>query len=325
MKCFTLFVLLLIGASSMVFASMRDDEYTDLVMTAARTPLFIPDEADVKPSQKAAFETYKNGFLARQLLFSQPLDECIPKLYELWSGTGHTNEVAVLLDLDGNKIEERSFYTAVNIQLNFLSGLYFGFLSQGHIAFLWMKGDLDDPIISDTFYKFYWWYEGRRYLSQIWNNWLECWQQEQSLEKPRKAVEQELVSEITGLGYHIFPYLYNELRLGDKSMIKLLKKLSRPERGSWIFEDFQSWWENNKAHYTFPKPEGYDNVRNKLLLGPLGQDKTMLRAMDRWNINTKKFYADPNSFKENYWYYKIGDKDISSEEISEIKRNLKTE
>lgn len=55
-------------------------------------------------------------------------------------------------------------------------------------------------------------------------------------------------------------------------------------------------------------------------------DKVWLVSnMVTWNNSTKEFYADPNNLKENYWYYKISDKDISSEEISEIKQNLKTE
>ena len=324
MKILRPFLILSVAIANFTYASLSDERYVELIMKAASTPLCMPEESAIKPSQKEIFEIYKEGFVARQQLFSQPVSEYLPKLYDFWSDTRYTNEVVILRDLDGKEIVERSFYTAVDIQLDFMSGLYFGFLTKGHIGFLWMKGDLDDPIISSSSYKYFWWYEGRRYLPEIWNDWLNCWRAEQRLEKPRKAVEEGLLSEITGYGYHIFPYLYNELRLGDKSMSKVLEEMSKPEKGSWIFEDFPSWWEKNQKNFSFTNPEGYESIKAKLLLGAFPYSKLMLGDMDRWNKNIKKFYADPNNLKENYWYYKISDKDISSEEISEIKQNLKT-
>lgn len=325
MKLFYLFMIFSLALSNALYAFLSDEEYVDLVMKSASVPLFMPKESDIKQDQKELFETYKTGFSARCNLFSQGIDECLPKLYDFWSDPRYTNTIVVLRDLDGESITQRSFYSAIDLHLNFISGLYFGFSTKGHIAFLWMKGDLDDPIISDSYYKYFWWYEGRHYLPEIWNNWLNCWRLEQNLEKPRKTVEQELISEITGFGFHIFPYLYRELKLGDKSMNKVLKKLSEPARGSFKFEDFLTWWEKNQVKFSFPKPEGYDKVRSRLLLGPLSKNKTLLRDMDRWQKNIKEFYTDPNNLKENYWYYKIGDKNISAEEISAIKQNYKGE
>ena len=205
-----------------------------------------------------------------------------------------------------------------NCKAYYLMGLSFGFASVGTVAFPWLTGTGQDLTIPATQYHYFWWYEGRKYLPNIWENWYACWQMENGRDNPRELVLNQLANEIAGFGYHIFPYLTNAIET-DSTLTNVLLSLKGPQHDGWVFEDFSKWYRENKVRFTLPECETLKKTLERTTLEKMPISKSNKDNMLRWQKNEEQFYTT-NSFNNYYWYYKVNAKeDISEEDIFQAK------
>lgn len=307
------FIIIIFLAFSSIFASfanakMAENEYFDLVMTAVSAPIGI------KNATQATNAFVINSLMARRRLCAEPPAEALPALYSLWQNLSYTNVQAKVYDANGKEFARVSFYDSLSLQLMYQNGLYLGYDTQGHIAMLFISGKIDDLIASPDVFHYYWWYEGRKQIDIVWAQWLSCWSTEMKREKPRKVVLKELISEITGLGFYVFPFIYSEMIKGNNSMQLVVDKFSDNLRGSWRIDNFCEWWNENKSKYNFPEPAGFLSIKSRIQ-----QDATLYNCMSRWYENSQKFYFDEDNFKKNYWYFKLPNGEVSANDIKTLK------
>lgn len=193
-----------------------------------------------------------------------------------------------------------------------MMNLTFGMDSLGTICFPWLTGKGNDLTISSVNYHYFWWYEGRKYLPQIWNEWYECWRSETTRENPRTIILEQLANEITGLGYHIFPYL-NDCLESDKTLALVVETMRKPGRGNRVFGDFRKWYQEKGSVLSLPPCETLKVAEKRFNLERLPLSKATLNRMKLWQANAEKYYSNVQ-INTNYWYYKI---DPQIETVSE--------
>lgn len=167
----------------------------------------------------------------------------------------------------------------------------------------------------------FWWYEGRKYMPDIWQDWYKCWRSEMTLVIPRTNVIEQLVVDMADFGMYTFPYVEEAIKLGDYSLDPLLKKLNSEYENYKLPEtckDFLSWYSTNSCKYALPPCEGLDNARkritNKRLLEEISctntylfADNPILHHMSAGNVakyekSFAAYAANPPEIPD-YWYY----------------------
>ena len=202
--------------------------------------------------------------------------------------------------------DEADLYTAEAEPLLFdKCGLKFGF-SYASIAMFWTK-KFNIPVISSPRTMYYWWYEGRKYLPEIWNDWYACWQKEVSREQPRKTVLENLAADINSLSYHIAPFVYKAIKDGDGSLTNYFKGV-KPVGGAFSrnVEPYTSWWEREKEGCTLPPCEGFEAASKRLENVSELFEEDMLKTIQMLSEAAKEYYSKPRE-KSGYWYYNLAD------------------
>lgn len=293
-----------------IFAAVSSEEYLSLLydssasyFAAQNKDLDIPNEKlDLWNSETRTFKAI-------------PVSEALPLIMSLMERGEITNRVE---STDSGKTFENKAINFADHRAFLLTQLCFGFDSLGTIAFPWLSGKGNDLTIPSTLFHYYWWYEGRKYLPNIWTEWYACWQEENKRETPRTLVLNQLASEITGLGYHVFPYLASALE-NDKTLKKVVEAYRTPGRGNWRFTDFSEWYSENRGKFTLPECETLDSAKKRFNINVLPIHESVIEMMNIWQSNAKRYYAE-NSKNSNYWYYKISAKeDITEDDISQAK------
>ena len=196
-------------------------------------------------------------------------------------------------------------------------GLKFNY-SYKSVAMYWTR-KFNIPVISSPRAMYYWWYEGRKYLPEIWNDWYSCWQKEQSREKPRKVVFELLAEDLNQLSYHIAPFGYKAIKDGDGSLTNYFKGV-KPVGGifSRKTEPYTTWWEREQKNCALPACEGLDAASKRL--GNMEElfNEDMLKMIQTLSDAAKEYYSKPRG-KTDYWYYNlVDDQDYSGEDASQI-------
>ena len=239
---------------------------------------------------------------------SVPVSEALPELMSLFVRKVITNRLERIGDITITNYAVGYAYKKAFL----LTGLTFGFNSYGHIAFPWLTGKGQLMTIPSTMYSFFWWYEGRRYVEQIWNAWYACWQTECGRENPRSLVKKTLADEICGLGYYVFPFLYQNLE-NDKSLNEIVSMFNEPSHGNWGFKNFSEWYSINSNRFVLPTVETISVAGKRFEISNLPVSKMTLDSMQAWEKAASDFYRS-NNISSNYWYNKIQNKNIISEE-----------
>jgi hypothetical protein len=297
MKNIILLVLLLVPLA----VKAADADYTSLLYKASAFESLIALD-------KSNAEKYEDLKAASVQLKSIPISEALPEMMTLFERKAITNRVEKL-----NGLVVTNYAVSYAYKRAFLlTGLTFGFNSYGHVAFPWLTGKGQLKTIPSTLYFFFWWYEGRRYVEQIWTAWYGCWRTECEREDPRPLVKKTLADEICGLGYHVFPYIYQNLE-SDKSLNDVVSMFNEPNHGSWRIKDFSEWYGINAEKFALPFAETFSAASKRFDISNLPVSPTTLDLMQVWEKAASEFYKS-NNISSNYWYYKILDKEINSEE-----------
>ena len=302
-----LLLLFLVSVSVNLFA-LEEAEYLRLLYNASKAvPL---SQSDIDKGKTKSYISFSDLELFNKLAPA----EALPLLISSLEKGIITNRIETIENTQiTNSVIEFANYKAYH-----LMGLSFGFDSVGTVAFPWLTGKGDDLTIPVTQYHYFWWYEGRKYMPNIWENWYACWQMENGRDNPRELVLNQLANEIAGFGYHIFPYLTNAIET-DSTLTNVLLSLKGPQHGGWVFEDFSKWYRENKARFTLPECETLKKTLERTTLEKMPISKSNKDNMLRWQKNEEQFYTT-NSFNNYYWYYKINTKeDISEEDIFQAK------
>ncbi len=226
-----------------------------------------------------------------------------PRFDELDEAAKKANVTSLSKSFTG---EAADLYTAEAETLLYdKSGLKFSY-SYSSIALFWTK-QFGIPIMTSPKVMYYWWYEGRKYLPEIWKDWYACWQKEVSREQPRKTVLENLAADINSLSYHIAPFVYKAIKDGDESLTKYFKGV-KPVDGAFSrnVEPYTSWWEREKEGCTLPPCEGFEAASKRL--GNVSEifDEDMLKTIRNLSEAAKEYYSKPRE-KSSYWYYNLAD------------------
>lgn len=245
------------------------------------------------------------------------------KYYEEWNASlmelGKLTSLAPAqaLEYSFRSIEDHSFsfencvlptnelYLAVKGVIDVCSGIELH-LTLGKLPFVWMN-DERNVYTGQTF--IWWWYDGRRYVPKIWEEWYACWKEEMGREKPRPVVQDWLVKDIVMLRYNVYPYLYKAVTEGDTVLEKCLADNFVPIR-------CEDTWDFSNKGYTLPKCEGYESALARFSENP-PYTKEQLADIRRWGEKAKRYYSNPNRTPA-YWYHYLDPDDSCSD-----KDNLK--
>ena len=187
-------------------------------------------------------------------------------------------------------------------------------------------------------YAYYWWYDGRKYATNIWNDFYQCWQYEQSRPASRPTVLKQLAEEIAEMGISTLPIVKNAIQGGDTTLNLVLKALAeRLKIGDITNMNYLTWYSQNERKYELPPCEGLWAAKAKIL------DTNFVNEIDgifNTNINSRisdaypgfmQLYADQiNCFYTNhpsvpdYWYYKLPDDvlEVDDNVVLSIDRNV---
>ena len=226
-----------------------------------------------------------------------------PRFDELDEAAKKANVTSLSKSFTG---EAADLYTAEAETLLYdKSGLKFSY-SYSSIALFWTK-QFGIPIMTSPKVMYYWWYDGRKYLPEIWKDWYACWQKEVSREQPRKTVLENLAADINSLSYHIAPFVYKAIKDGDESLTKYFKGV-KPVDGAFSrnVEPYTTWWEREREGCTLPPCEGFEAASKRL--GNVNElfDEDMLETIQKLSEAAKEYYSKPRE-KSGYWYYNLVD------------------
>lgn len=178
---------------------------------------------------------------------------------------------------------------------------------------------------STSNFPYFWWYEGRKYATNIWEDFERCWQYEQARTIPRSSVLRLLAKEIAELGISALPIIKSKIENGDTTMEPVLKAMAEKlEDGGITNSNFITWYNTEGGKYILPPCEGleaakvriadtnYVNELNGIIsLSSLGH-KTV--RLDDANPCFMKDYLDQMlAYFTNrppvpkHWYYKLPD------------------
>ncbi|MBO7435966.1 hypothetical protein J6U76_08265 [bacterium] len=208
-----------------------------------------------------------------------------------------------------------------------------------YITEIWAKHHWPPPSPSNFY--IYWWYEGRKYATNIWNDFYTCWQYEQARQNPREGVLDCLAKEISELGISAIPLVKGAIDSGDNTLNPVLKALAiKLEDGGLTNQTFASWYSSNGSKYTLPACEGleaaklritdtnYVNELNGIFsIGSLGHktirtDKSYKEYMQAYSREMLSYYTNRPAVPD-YWYYKLPDEisNFTSRMAFELDRN----
>lgn len=186
-------------------------------------------------------------------------------------------------------------------------------------------------------FAYYWWYDGRKYATNIWNDFYRCWQYEQARTTPRPTVLKQLAEEISGLGISALPIVKDAMQNGDTTLDPVLKALAEKlEIGGITNMNYLVWYQQNGSKYELPPCKGLLAAKTRISdtnfvneIDGIFNENRIPRISDAYP-GFMKLYADQiNCFYTNhpsvpnYWYYKLPDDVLEVDEnfVFDLDRN----
>lgn len=174
-------------------------------------------------------------------------------------------------------------------------------------------------------FPYFWWYEGRKYATNIWEDFERCWQYEQARTVPRASVLRLLAKEIAELGISALPIVKSKIENGDTTLDPVLKALAEKlEDGGITNSSFITWYNNEGSKYILPPCEGLEAAKVRIAdtnyvnelngVFSLGSPVHKTVRLDDANPDFMKDYLDQMlAYFTNrppvpkHWYYKLPD------------------
>ena len=151
------------------------------------------------------------------------------------------------------------------------------------------------------------WYEGRKYIQQMWNDWYNCWKLELKRELPRSFILKALSDEAKSYTFFFYPYVYEAIKKGDKMLEKYFKDFYMKDLSSERkYESFVIWWERNKDECALPLCEGFEEAMERLKGKKTAYTDQNLAYIRDWSTKSRKYYTNPPE-QPDYWYYRLKD------------------
>ncbi len=192
-----------------------------------------------------------------------------------------------------------------------------------YITEIWAKHHWPPP--SPSNFPIFWWYEGRKYATNIWNDFYICWQYEQARQSPREGVLDCLAKEIAELGISAIPLVKGAIDSGDNTLSPVLKALAvKLEDGGLTNQTFANWYSSNSENYILPACEGLETAKLRIAdtnyvnelngifnVGSLGHetirtDNSYKNYMQDYSREMLSYYTNRPAVPD-YWYYKLSD------------------
>lgn len=317
------------------FISTLLDSYIPNTNTNNCEFIDLEQEIDQQFSSAEAAETNLNNLSSSALLpiLFQILEEGsfgTNEFYERYSDWDETSNGEVIGIYRQDKITKKpvKIYSLVGScicdKLNVFTKSKDWFLTE-----IWVKyipsGVINKCPPATCHFPYFWWYEGRKYATNIWSDFYRCWQYEQARATPREGVLDQLAKEIAELGICAIPIVKDAIDDGDNTLAPVLKALAvKLGEGGLTNQSFSSWYSENASKYILPPCEGleaaklriadtnYVNELNGIInLGQTGH-KTV-RTYDGYANFMNAFRAEMAAYYTNrpavpdYWYYKLAD------------------
>ena len=188
---------------------------------------------------------------------------------------------------------------------------------------------------------FYWWYEGRKYATNIWQDFYTCWRLERARETPRPTVLKELADEIACMGITLLPIVKDAIQAGDDTLDPVLKSLAvKLEIGGITNMNYLAWYQQNGSKYELPPCEGLEAAKLRIA------DTNYVNELEGiFNFNVPghatartsdayhgymKLYKDQMDYFythhpkiPDYWYYKLPDdvQEVDPSIVLDLDRN----
>ena len=191
-------------------------------------------------------------------------------------------------------------------------------------------------------FHYYWWYDGRKYATNIWNDFYACWRYEQTRANPRPTVLKQLADEIACMGITLLPIVKDAIQGGDNTLGPVLESLAEKlEIGGITNMNYLAWYQQNGSQYELPACEGLEAAKLRItdtnyvnefegILYPNIPGYMTVRTCDAWR-GFMKIYADQlKCFYTNhptvpkYWYYNLPDDvlEVDDKIVLSIDRNI---
>lgn len=191
-------------------------------------------------------------------------------------------------------------------------------------------------------FPFYWWYDGRKYATNIWNDFYACWQYEQTRANPRPTVLKQLADEIACMGITLLPIVKDAIQGGDNTLGPVLESLAEKlEIGGITNINYLVWYQQNGSKYELPACEGLEAAKLRIadtnyvnefegIFYPNIPGYMTVRTSRAWP-GFMKIYADQikcfytnHPTVPNYWYYKLPDDvlEVDDKIVLSIDRNI---
>ena len=307
-------VVCIVLFSSIVFG-IEPERFASLLEKAGQTPAIVFEKDDFSwDKYPAEVKTnFIDGVNAQDQLNKLAPSETIPILFDLLEN-GKDIEKAIPLYLEKHGYYTNSFTEEIYKQIRDQGGISCGYSGLGSLAFPWLTKKYRGKDFNEREIQYFWWVYDRKHLPEIWQTWYRCWQEENSRPEPRKYVQTRLLSDVSCLGFYIFPYLAETLK-NDKSLEAIVDIFKSypcfPIKG-----DFQLWWEDNEARYAFPEAKGWNHALEIIRTEKLAVYGSAKENMFLWHELAEKYYSGYNV--NRYWYYFLSDKEeIKEEDITE--------
>lgn len=309
--------------------------------SSERTNAYWEARLDTLTQEAEAADTY---------LKAMPPSTLIPLLFRiLEEGSFGTNETVkaycnwyegddepVAFNYNGKAIKEET------VELYRMAGKYIADDLELETSGDWKIMSIATCAWASDVFPFYWWYDGRKHATNIWNEFYRCWQYEQERSNPRPTVLKELADEIACMGITLLPIVKDAIQGGDNTLSTLLESIAEKlEIGGITNMNYLTWYQQNKNKYELPRCEGLEVAKLRIadtnyvneLEGIFNFDipgHTTARTSDADPEIMKTHVDDMNGFCTNhpsvpdYWYYKLSDDvlEVNDKIVLSIDRNV---
>ncbi len=296
-----------------------------------------------KPSDEAISEAkaFTNAFIYAKEFDNIPPAKAIPILFDLLENDNLTDHMQVFCDGMYTNSFGEWVYQLIMDKMNLEASF-----SPESVTMLWVpKGSM---IIDRKEFLFFWYYAGLKHLPVLWNDWYNLWKNETQRQDPRPDVLKRLAEEINRqFGYHLFPYVAEAIKNGDRTLQPLLDELPRdggyhysfllyppanhidgkiPEEVKPYFPvpkqafsndvSFVEWWNLNKDDYIFAQPKTkLADLKHiaKRKYRPNVIDETRYKAALRLEKALDEYCALKDRPISNCWYFSLKEENDSEQ------------
>ena len=176
------------------------------------------------------------------------------------------------------------------------------FTSHINVGYWLPKQELSDLLMQIQYHKIYFWYEGRKYMPEIWNNWYACWKDLNSCETKRGRIVFQLKGEIQEYTIFALPFVMKAYASGDKSLETILNYLRSASGLNSREISNEDFCKNHAKDCELPPCIGVDKMR-EIYAGRKIFSENIIENMKKASQLQKELYSSPEKLKEAHWYW----------------------